>query len=143
MGARLTRRFGGAQVGQDALLEAVGGGTVTPFIKQGGEDDIFLVEGPRGHIQVMWDPDQGLTTIVNVVPYRDGETDKLAAALERSAPKFVIIDRVTGDQYETRDRREAELFGRALGSDGESRVLTPDEPDFDRERKPVPETIFA
>jgi hypothetical protein len=58
-----------------------------------------------------------------------------------SRSKFVITDKVTGDEYETFDSAEAGQFAQALGSDGESRVLEPGAPDFDQKRKAIPPGI--
>ncbi len=141
-GQRLTDQFGGARLSEPAPRAALGPGSVSkPALKMGGEDDVFLGEGPNGHIYYAL-PDDGVAQVAAVVP-RQGRERELGQALDEAAPKFVITDRVTGDEYVTRDPEEARHFGLALGQAGISDVLQPGDDGWDRARKPVPAALFA
>jgi hypothetical protein len=91
--------------------------------------------------------DDKIAEIVSIFPDKNVEnaTDGISAALQQhlakpgvSGSKYVIVDKVTGDEYATFDPTQARQFSQALGSDGESRQLDPDAPGFDRQRKSIP-----
>jgi hypothetical protein len=140
-GQTLTGEFGGAQVSLDSLKEAAGPGSVIrPVLKQGGEDDIFLLEGPNGDIYYSL-PEETTARIQAIVP-KKGQGARLKQALDASGPKYVIADRVTGQEYVTRDPEEARYFGAALGADGDTFVLAPGDETWEMARRPIPAALF-
>ena len=117
-GQGITEAFGGARLNAKSLELAVGpGGRSQPILKMGGEDDIFLMDGPNGHIYYAT-PDEGLIQIVAVIPRR-GHKAELWGALDEVTPKYVIADLARSDEYETRDPETARRYELALGDDGE------------------------
>lgn len=141
-GQALTNEFGGARLGMKDLEEVAGpGGQVKPILKMGGEDDVFLFDGPHGHIYFSM-PDEGITQVAIVVPRSDYE-QVVREALDQAIPKCIITDLVTGDEYETRDPQQARYFTAALGRDGEARIVSwEDKEEWGKTRKPVPEALF-
>lgn len=140
-GQTLTGEFGGAQLSLDSLKEAAGPGSVIrPVLKQGGEDDVFLVEGPNGDIYYFL-PEETTARIQAIVP-KKGQGTRLKQALDNSTLKYVITDRVTGQEYVTRDPEEARLFGAALGAGGVAFVLAPGEDGWETARRPIPAALF-
>ncbi len=141
-GQVLTDEFGGARLSEASLRTVLGSGNASrPVLKMGGEDDVFLGEGPNGHIYYAM-PDEGTAQIAAVVP-RQGQERELGGALDAATPKYVITDLVTDDEYVTRDPEEARHFSLALGNDGATDVLQPGDEAWDKARKPIPPALFA
>lgn len=141
-GQALTGEFGGARLSEASLKTALGPGSGSkPALKLGGEDDVFLGEGPNGHVYYSL-PDEGTAQIAAVVP-RQGRGRELAQALDEATPKYVITDLVTHDEYVTRDPEEARHFGLALGVDGSIEALQPGDETWEQARKPIPPALFA
>lgn len=141
-GQALTNEFGGAQLRIKELGEIIGSeGQIKPVLKMGGEDDLFLFDGSRGHIYFSM-PDEGVAQVALVFPKAEYKQE-VREALDQALPKIVITDLVTGDEYETRDPQEACYFTAALGRDGEATtVLWEDEEEWNKLRKPIPEALF-
>ncbi len=141
-GQALTDEFGGACLSEQALRTALGPGSGSkPLLKLGGEDDVFLGEGPNGHVYYSL-PDDGLARVAAVVP-RQGRDRELGQALDAATPKYVITDLVTDDEYVTRDPEEARHFSMALGKNGLADLLQPGDEAWDKARKPIPPALFA
>lgn len=88
-GQRLTDEFDGAQLSLDSLKEAAGPGSACrPVLKQGGEDDIFVAEGPYGDIYYSL-PEEATARVQAIVP-REGRGARLKQALLDVSPKYVI-----------------------------------------------------
>jgi len=80
-GLTLSARYGGRELAQADLKGTLGrGSTIRPLVKQGGEDDIYLAEGPAGHIHYTTNGNDSVR-LVAVVPRRNKET-VLAKKLE-------------------------------------------------------------
>lgn len=141
-GQVLTEEFGGACLSEPALRMVLGPGSVSkPALKMGGEDDVFLGEGPNGHVYYSL-PDDGMAHVAAVVPWQ-GREKALSQALDEATPKYVITDLVTDDEYVTRDPEEARHFSLALGNDGVTDMLQPGDEEWDKARKPIPPALFA
>ncbi len=79
-GRELTFQTHGRQVGLPALKKAVGRGARSqPLVKQSGEDDIFLMAGPRGHIHYRV-PAEGTAVVLATIP-QYGQEDRFFRAL--------------------------------------------------------------
>lgn len=88
-GQTLTDEFEGAQLGLDSLKEAAGPGSgCRPVLKQGGEDDVFVAEGPNGDIYYSL-PEEATARVQAIVP-REGQGARLKQALLDVSPKYVI-----------------------------------------------------
>lgn len=141
-GQTLTDEFGGACLSEQALRTVLGPGSGSkPVLKMGGEDDVFLGEGPNGHVYYSL-PDDGLARVAAVVP-RQGRDRELGQALDAATPKYIMTDLVTDDEYVTRDPEEARRFSMALGKDGLADLLQPGDEAWDKARKPIPPALFA
>lgn len=141
-GQLLTDEFGGARLTEPALRAALGPSSASkPVLKLGGEDDVFLGEGPNGHIYYSL-PEDGTAQIAAVVPRQDRE-QALGQALAEATPKYVVTDLVTADEYVTRDGEKARQFRTALGQDGVAELLPPGDEGWDKARKPIPPALFA
>lgn len=141
-GQTLTNEFRSAQLRIKELGEIIGSeGQIKPILKMGGEDDLFLFDGPRGHIYFSM-PDEGMAQVALVVPKAEYKQE-VREALDQALPKFVITDLVTGDEYETRDPQQARYFTAALGRDGEARIVSwEDKEEWRKTRTPVLEALF-
>jgi hypothetical protein len=141
-GEALTNEFGGAQLKIEELGDIIGSeGQIKPMLKMGGEDDIFLFDGPQGHIYFSM-PDEGVAQVALVVPKVE-YIQEVREVLNQALPKFVITDLVTGDEYETHDPQQARYFTAALGRDSEARIVSwEDKEEWSKTRKPIPEALF-
>ncbi|MCP4357377.1 MAG: hypothetical protein GY796_05090 [Chloroflexi bacterium] len=80
-GHGLTLQTCGMQSGLPALKKAVGRGAKTqPLAKQSGEDDIFLMAGPRGHIHYRISDEDTAVVLASIPRY--GQEDRLSEGLK-------------------------------------------------------------
>lgn len=132
-GQKITNEFGGARLSLSTLHTLVGPNTLSkPMLKMGGEDDIFLLHGPNGHVFYSM-PDENVAQIVAVVP-RTGRGPELSSELNEFIPKYVVMDILHDDEYETRDAEVAKKFQLALGRFGKLRKLRAGDKSWDKPR---------
>ena len=94
-GQRLTDEFEGAQLSLDSLKEAAGPGSACrPVLKQGGEDDIFVAEGPEGDIYYSL-PEEAAAKVQAIVP-REGRSGPLKQRLHDASQKNLLTGKATG-----------------------------------------------
>lgn len=80
-GQGLTRRTKGRPYTLSDLKKSVGGSaTIEPLTKQSGEDDIFLINGPRGHIHYR-NSGAGAAVVLAAIP-RYGQEARFSKALK-------------------------------------------------------------
>ncbi len=135
----LSEKFDGAELDIKSLRKMAGPGSESlPFVRtEDEESDIFLMGGPNGIIHYTI-PHAGTAKIIAVVPRknRGAELDK---ALNAGTPKYVVIDKMANDEYETRDPEIARQFRRAIGEyEADEGQIWSDNPQFNKQRKPIP-----
>ncbi len=97
---RLTGAFGNSQADLPDLRRSLGRDSkARPLTKQGGEDDIFLLEGTRGHIHYL-SVDGKRAQILAVIPGR-GREAQLSGALKQAVQSETKPDPAEGSQQET------------------------------------------
>jgi len=80
-GQALTDQYSGSRLSENSLRTVLGPGSISkPVVKMGGEDDLFLGDGPNGHIYYSL-PDDGVAQINVLVP-RQGREQAMAQALD-------------------------------------------------------------
>jgi hypothetical protein len=135
----LSEKFDGAELELKSLREITGRGSrPQPLVRtEEKEADIFLMDGPNGHVHYTM-PNDGTAKIIAVVP-RKNRGDELAKALNAGVPKYIVVGKMTNDEYETRDPEVARQFSRALGGkDADGGQVWPENPEFEKQRKPIP-----